>query len=90
MPDYRSSERTFDILVQVAGRAGREGEQGKVIVQTYNPDSFTIECAREQNYKKFYDQEIKLRNVLKYPPFCDIIKIEVSDFEEKTAMRSNK
>lgn len=67
------------------GRAGREGEQGKVVVQTYNPDSFTIECAREQNYKKFYDQEIKLRNVLKYPPFCDIIKVEVSDFNEKEA-----
>lgn len=67
------------------GRAGREGDKGTVVVQTYNPDSFTIECAREQNYKKFYDQEIKLRNVLKYPPFCDIIKIEVSDFEEKTS-----
>jgi primosomal protein N' (replication factor Y) len=64
------------------GRAGREGKKGNVIIQTYNPDSFPIECAKEQNYLKFYKQEIKLRKVLKYPPFCDIIKIEVSDFDE--------
>ena len=82
IPDFRSNERTFDILTQVAGRAGREGKQGNVIIQTYNPDSFVVECAKEQNYEKFYNQEIKLRSVLKYPPFCDIIKIEVSDFDE--------
>ena len=80
--DFRSNERTFDILTQVAGRAGREGDKGKVIIQTYNPDSFPIECSKEQDYKKFYNQEIKLRQVLKYPPFCDIIKVEVSDFDE--------
>ena len=85
MPDFRSNERTFDILTQVAGRAGREKNQGNVIIQTYNPESFPIECAKKQDYMKFYNQEIKLRHVLKYPPFCDIIKIEVSDFEERTA-----
>ncbi len=52
--------------------------QGNVIIQTYNPESFPIECAKEQDYLKFYEQEIKLRSVLKYPPFCDIIKLEVS------------
>lgn len=67
------------------GRAGREGDEGNVIIQTYNPDSFPVECAKEQDYMKFYNQEIELRKVLKYPPFCDIIKIEVSDFDEKTA-----
>lgn len=66
------------------GRAGREGKEGNVIIQTYNPESFPIECAKKQDYMKFYNQEIKLRSVLKYPPFCDIIKIEVSDFTEKT------
>lgn len=65
------------------GRAGREGTQGNVIIQTYNPESFTIECAKQQNYMKFYEQEIRLRQVLKYPPFCDIIKLEVSDLKEK-------
>ena len=64
------------------GRAGREGGRGNVIVQTYNPEDFPIECAKEQDYLKFYNQEIELRKVLKYPPFCDIIKIEVSDFDE--------
>lgn len=67
------------------GRAGREGNRGSVVIQTYNPESFPIECAKEQDYFKFYEQEIKLRKVLKYPPFCDIIKIEVSDFDENTA-----
>ena len=67
------------------GRAGREGDQGHVIIQTYNPESFPIECAREQNYMKFYNQEIELRKILKYPPFCDIIKIDVSDFDENIA-----
>lgn len=85
MSDFRSNERTFDILTQVAGRAGREADYGKVVIQTYNPDSFPIECAKEQNYIKFYEKEIKLREVLKYPPFCDIIKLEVSDFDEEVA-----
>ena len=67
------------------GRAGREGNEGNVIIQTYNPESFPIECAKAQDYIKFYKQEIRLRKALKYPPFCDIIKIEVSDFEEKNS-----
>ena len=60
------------------GRAGREQLEGNVVIQTYNPESFPIECAKEQDYLKFYEKEIKLRSVLKYPPFCDIIKLEVS------------
>ena len=64
------------------GRAGREKEEGNVIIQTYSPENFPIECAKEQDYLKFYNQEIKLRKVLKYPPFCDIIKLEVSDLDE--------
>ena len=76
--DYRANERTFQILTQVAGRAGRENLPGKVIVQTYNPDNFIIQTAQKQNYKMFYDTEITLRKQLKYPPFCDIIVIGVS------------
>ena len=80
IPDFRSNERTFDILTQVAGRAGREGKQGNVIIQTYNPDSFVVECAKEQNYEKFYETEIALRKQLKYPPSRDKIKkcLEIS------------
>lgn len=83
--DFRSNEKTFQILTQVAGRAGREGLEGNVIIQTYNPEGFPIECAKEQDYLKFYNQEIMLRSVLKYPPFCDIIKVEVNDIDEETA-----
>ena len=74
--DYRATERTFQTLVQVAGRAGREKEKGRVIIQTYNPDSYAILDSKEQNYEKFYHTEIELRKILKYPPFCDIIFIK--------------
>lgn len=80
--DYRANERTFQILTQVAGRAGRENLPGKVIIQTYNPQSFAIQCAKEQNYKKFYETEIALRKQLKYPPFCDIILIGFNSYNE--------
>ena len=76
--DYRASERTFQILTQVAGRAGRGEDKGNVIVQTYNPDNFSIECAKVQDYKRFYDTEIQIRKQLRYPPFCDIILIGIS------------
>ena len=89
--DYRANERTFDILTQVAGRAGREKDKpGKVIIQTYNPDNFTIECSKEQNYKKFYETEILIRKQLKYPPFCDIIVIGFSGLKEDKIMEISK
>ncbi|MDO5556246.1 MAG: primosomal protein N' [Clostridia bacterium] len=75
--DYRANERTFAILTQVAGRAGRE-KQGRVIIQTYNPENFCIECAKKQNYDDFYNIEIQLRKQLKYPPFCDIIMFGIN------------
>ena len=81
--DYRASERTFQILTQVAGRAGRENLPGKVIIQTYNPDHFSIECASKQNYNEFYKIEENLRKQLKYPPFCDIIVIGISGEKEE-------
>ena len=73
--DYRASERTFQTLVQVAGRSGRE-EAGRVIIQTYNPDHYAIIHSKNQDYGAFYNTEIKLRKMLKYPPFCDIILIK--------------
>ena len=77
--DYRANERTFQILTQVSGRAGREKLPGRVIIQTYNPDNFAIECSKKQNYDEFYETEIELRKQLKYPPFCDIISIGLTD-----------
>ena len=81
--DYRANERTFQILTQVAGRAGRENLPGKVVIQTYNPNSFPIEYAKTQNYDLFYETEIMLRKQLKYPPFCDIILIGFSGDNQK-------
>ena len=81
--DFRASERTFQIITQVAGRAGREGLPGKVIIQTYNKDHFAIEHAKKQDYDKFYEDEIKIRKQLKYPPFCDIIVANISSKDEK-------
>ena len=89
--DYRANERTFQILTQVAGRAGRENLDGKVIIQTYNPENFSIICAQKQDYEMFYNTEIALRKQLKYPPFCDIMLIGFNSLSEKEIIElSNK
>ena len=85
--DYRANERTFQILTQVAGRAGRENLPGNVIIQTYNPDNFSIQCAKKQDYKMFYNTEIALRKQLKYPPFCDIILIGFNSLIENEIIK---
>ena len=85
--DYRANERTFQILTQVAGRAGRENLPGNVIIQTYNPDNFSIQCAKEQDYKMFYNTEIALRKQLKYPPFGDIILIGFNSLIENEIIK---
>ena len=85
--DYRATERTFQILTQVAGRAGRENLPGKVIIQSYNPENFSIQNAQKQNYEEFYETEIALRKQLKYPPFCDIIIIGFNSISEKEIIK---
>ena len=87
--DYRANERTFQILTQVAGRAGRENLDGNVIIQTYNPDNFSILCAKEQNYDNFFNTEIALRKQLNYPPFCDIILIGFNSLSETEIQNSS-
>ncbi len=86
--DFRASERTFQILTQVEGRAGRGEKSGQVIVQTYNPDNFSIECAKNQDYDMFYESEIILRKRLKYPPFSDIILLNLTSQDEENIERS--
>ena len=81
--DYRANERTFQLLTQVAGRAGREKLDGRVIIQTYTPDNFSIICAKKQDYEMFYNTEIALRKQLNYPPFCGIILSGFSSLSEK-------
>ncbi len=77
-PDFRAGERTFQLLAQVAGRAGRGDRSGRVILQTYNPDHFSIEAAREQDFLAFYNQEIEFRKTLNYPPFSRVIQLKIS------------
>lgn len=77
-PDFRSSEHTFQLLSQVSGRAGRGDQPGRVILQTYNPDHFSIQAARHQDYQLFYEQEIRFRRALRYPPFSRMIQLGVS------------
>jgi len=76
--DYRASERTFQLLTQVCGRSGRGEKQGRAIIQTYMPDEFSIQKAKEQDYESFYNNEIKVREQLNYPPFCDIMLAVIS------------
>lgn len=77
-PDFRSSEQTFQLLSQVAGRAGRGDQTGQVILQTYNPDHFSIQAARKQDYGLFFQQEIRFRKMLHYPPFARMIQLGIS------------
>ncbi|MBE5034913.1 replication restart helicase PriA [Gallibacter intestinalis] len=69
LPDYRASERAFQLISQAAGRTGRGEKRGKVIVQTYQPDSFAVRCGAEQDPDKFYKNEIRIRELMGYPPF---------------------
>ena len=78
LPDFRASERTFQLLAQVAGRAGRGEEPGRVIMQTFNPDHFTIKAARNQDYLEFFNQETPFRKALMYPPFSRMIQLKIS------------
>jgi len=77
-PDFRAGERTFQLLAQVAGRAGRGDRSGRVILQTYNPDHFSIDAARQQDFLAFYNQEIEFRKALNYPPFSRVIQLKIS------------
>ncbi len=85
IPDFRAAERCFQLLVQAAGRSGRANYPGEVIIQTYNPQHPVIQLAARQDYIEFYKNEIKLRKLLKYPPFTDILRLLVSSGEEAEA-----
>jgi primosomal protein N' (replication factor Y) len=81
-PDFRASERTFQLLAQVAGRAGRGDIAGQVVLQTYNPEHFSITAAQKQDFKTFYAQEIQYRKALRYPPFSRIILLRIAGRNE--------
>jgi primosomal protein N' (replication factor Y) len=77
-PDFRAGERTFQLLSQVAGRAGRGDRSGQVILQTYHPEHFSIRTARDQDFDAFYRQEIEFRKALGYPPITRLVQLRLS------------
>jgi len=88
LPDYRSSERGFSILTQVAGRSGRGEKEGKVIFQTYNSTNSFLINAKEQNYEEFYEKESSLRYELDYPPYSKMIRVIISSKNEFRAQKA--
>lgn len=90
IPDYRSAERTFQLITQAAGRAGRGDRRGKVIIQTYEPDNYSLVAAASHDYEKFYKQEIKLRRFMDYPPFTDLIMVNFTAEEETLAIAAGE
>lgn len=87
LPDYNASERTFELLTQVAGRAGRAEKTGKVLIQTYNPEHYAIKLAQTQDYERFYGYEMRVRHAGNYPPYFYTVLISVASKKEQNAAR---
>lgn len=85
--DYRAGERTFQLLTQAAGRAGRGNLPGEVVIQTYQPDASCVIHAAEQSYENFYEEEILYREMLRYPPICHMMAVQILAKEEKSGER---
>lgn len=90
LPDFRSAERTFSLVTQVAGRSGRGPEGGEVIVQTYNPEHYSIRMALEHDYQSFYEKEIEFRRELSYPPFGNLVIILIKGKDEKNVIGASE
>ncbi len=90
IPDYRSAERSFQLVTQAAGRSGRGTERGTVIVQSYNPDHPALLAAAKHDYEDFYRSEIKIRELAAYPPFTDIFQLILSSEKEEKAIAASE
>jgi primosomal protein N' (replication factor Y) len=90
IPDYRSAERTFQLITQAAGRAGRGDSQGQVVIQSYTPDHYAIQGAANLDYSGFYKDELGIRRALGYPPFSDLIEVLFVSKEEELAKNQGK
>jgi primosomal protein N' (replication factor Y) (superfamily II helicase) len=87
-PDYRSAENTFSLVVQVAGRAGRDGRSSRVVVQTSNPDHYALRCAAANDYEGFYEAELPSRKAFSFPPFADLVVLTRTDREDARSASS--
>ena len=88
--DYRSGERTYQLITQVAGRSGRAREKGKVVLQTFDPENYILRYAITYDYKGFFEHEVSLRKATAFPPFAKIVRVMVSSEEEKKALEALK
>ena len=89
LDDYRAAERTFSMLTQVIGRAGRGDKAGLAVIQTMNPDSDVIRLACAQDYERFFRNEIRLRRLLQFPPFCDMVLLTLTSRDEKELQKAS-
>lgn len=89
IPDFRSSERTFEMLLQTGGRSGRNKIPGEVIIQTYNPENYVMESLKLQDYDNFYFKEMNIRRKLKYPPYYYLVQIKISSKKYEDAKRES-
>ena len=89
LDDYRAAERTFSMLTQVIGRAGRGDKAGLAVIQTMNPDSDVIRLACQQDYEMFFQNEIRLRRLLQFPPFCDMVLLTLTCRDEKELQKAS-
>ncbi len=88
--DYRSSERTFQLLTQVAGRSGRAENTGKVVLQTYSPEHSVLKYAIKYDYLNFYKQEVSIRKATAFPPFTDVVRVLISSEDDENALKVTK
>ncbi|WP_026662763.1 replication restart helicase PriA [Butyrivibrio proteoclasticus] len=85
--DYRASERTFQLLTQAAGRAGRGEKPGNVVIQTYEPEHYSVQTAARQDYEAFYEEEIAYRDLLRYPPISHMMSVQILSYDEELGMQ---
>lgn len=90
LPDFRASERTYQLLTQVAGRAGRHEKEGQVLIQTYNPDHYAIKDVQENDFTAFFQKEMNYRKIGKYPPYFFLINFTIAHKEMKKVMEASK
>jgi primosomal protein N' (replication factor Y) len=88
LPDFRAAERTFQLLMQVGGRSGRSHLGGEVIIQTFNPNHYAIQCARKHDYAGFYREEMKLRRQLGFPPYRHLMNVVIDSMSQKEALQA--
>ncbi len=88
MPDFRSNEKTFSLLYQASGRAGRSNLKGNVIIQTFNPDNYVLNCVKNNDFKSFYKYEMNIRRILKYPPYYFLVGLKIISKDYKVALEN--